>query len=604
MGNVASNGSQVGGLVGLQETLSGSLSSIVNSYAEGAVSADNFLVGGLVGLQYSDGSGSGSKIENSNATGNVIGSNYIGGLVGQQSSYANSTSVITGGNATGSVNGDTMVGGLVGLQNAVNSGASYITNCFAKGAVAGVGGQVGGFVGLQESAYGSQNSIVSSFAEGDVSAGGFNAGGFVGLQFSDESGSNAKIENSYATGNVSGVNYVGGFTGQQGSSLNSVATITYCYATGNVSGDYAVSSFVGFQYFTSTGGNNSITGSYATGNIICSTSQYGGIVGLQEIGAAGSINTITNCYRYVNLTVNGSVIPTTDPDSATNRKHGGVVTADNLMTKATYTGNSWLFNDSAPAAGPWNWDVRGFPKLNLGTENFPFPFVATPVIAINTQPQANTTVTAGSITGSLSVSASVTGGGTLGYQWYSNTTNSNTGGAQIAGATGANFNIPTGLTVGTYYYYCVVSSSGAVSVPSNVATVNVTPPVSIPTITINTHPANTTVTVDSITGSLSVSASVTGGGTLSYQWYSNTTNSNTGGAQIAGATSANFNIPTGLTTGTYYYYCVVSSTGAASVTSNVARVTVEEERGCNAAGFGYLAFALLGFMPYAIRKRR
>ena len=96
-----------------------------------------------------------------------------------------------------------------------------------------------------------------------------------------------------------------------------------------------------------------------------------------------------------------------------------------------------------------------------------------------------------------------------------------------------------------------------------------------PVITIGTQPASATVTQGSISGSLSVAASVTQGATLSYQWYSNTTNSNTGGAMINGATAASYTIPTTLTAGAYYYYCVVGATGgAASVTSNAATVTV------------------------------
>jgi len=199
-----------------------------------------------------------------------------------------------------------------------------------------------------------------------------------------------------------------------------------------------------------------------------------------------------------------------------------------------------------------------------------------PVIAITTQPAATTNVTAGSITGSLSMSASVTQDATLSYQWYSNTTNSNTGGSEISDATSANFTIPTTLTVETYYYFCEVrATGGATSVRSNVATVNVQ--ATVPVITINGQPAATTsVTVGSITGSLSVSASVTQSATLSYQWYSNTASSNTGGTLISGATSASFTIPTTLTAGTYYYFCEVSATGGAtSVRSGVATVNVQ-----------------------------
>jgi hypothetical protein len=166
----------------------------------------------------------------------------------------------------------------------------------------------------------------------------------------------------------------------------------------------------------------------------------------------------------------------------------------------------------------------------------------------------------------------VTQGATLSFQWYSNTTSSNTGGTAIAGATNIYFVIPTTLTAGTYYYFCEVRASGVNSVRSNVARVTVN---AVSAITITTHPAaNTTVTQGSIAGSLSVAASVTQGTTLSYQWYSSTTASNTGGNAISSATSSSFTIPTTLAAGNYYYFCEVRGTSANSVRSNVARITV------------------------------
>jgi len=102
------------------------------------------------------------------------------------------------------------------------------------------------------------------------------------------------------------------------------------------------------------------------------------------------------------------------------------------------------------------------------------------VLAINTQPAATTNTTFGSISGDLSVATDVTenvsmGGATLtrGYQWYSNTTASNTGGTAVSGATSATFAIPANVTAGTRYYYCVASATYAANVTSTVATVNV-----------------------------------------------------------------------------------------------------------------------------------
>ncbi len=94
------------------------------------------------------------------------------------------------------------------------------------------------------------------------------------------------------------------------------------------------------------------------------------------------------------------------------------------------------------------------------------------VITITTQPLSQT-VTEGSIDETLTVAAEVTGVGSVGYQWYSNSISSYTGSSLIAGAESASFSIPTTLTEGTYYYYCQVSASGATPVLSTIAAVTV-----------------------------------------------------------------------------------------------------------------------------------
>ena len=79
---------------------------------------------------------------------------------------------------------------------------------------------------------------------------------------------------------------------------------------------------------------------------------------------------------------------------------------------------------------------------------------------------------------------------------------------------------------------------------------------------------------------LTVAALDIEGQTLSYQWCRNTTNANTGGTAIEGATAASYTIPTGKASGTKeYYYCVVTATKTddgttASTVSNVAMFCV------------------------------
>jgi gliding motility-associated-like protein len=60
---------------------------------------------------------------------------------------------------------------------------------------------------------------------------------------------------------------------------------------------------------------------------------------------------------------------------------------------------------------------------------------------------------------------------------------------------------------------------------------------------------------------------------LAYQWFSNSSNSNSGGTAISGANAASYTVPTSAN-GTIYYYVVVSGCSSTPVTSRVTAVTV------------------------------
>ena len=152
------------------------------------------------------------------------------------------------------------------------------------------------------------------------------------------------------------------------------------------------------------------------------------------------------------------------------------------------------------------------------------------------------------------------------YQWYSNTTNSNSGGEEISGETDPAYT-PSVSTVGTMYYYVVVHSSCGSDVTSNVSSVIVTANTSI-----SVQPAaSTSVCAGGTAPELSVTAS--GTGTVTYQWYSNTSNSNTGGTSITDATSSTYT-PSVSSVGTMYYYVVVHSSCGSNVTSDVSSVEI------------------------------
>jgi len=77
-----------------------------------------------------------------------------------------------------------------------------------------------------------------------------------------------------------------------------------------------------------------------------------------------------------------------------------------------------------------------------------------------------------------------------------------------------------------------------------------------PTVTAQT--SSNTVT-EGTAHTISVSASVSDEGALTYQWYISTTDSNTGGTAIEGAIGLSYNVPAS-EAGTYYYYVVITNT--------------------------------------------
>ena len=95
------------------------------------------------------------------------------------------------------------------------------------------------------------------------------------------------------------------------------------------------------------------------------------------------------------------------------------------------------------------------------------------------------------------------------------------------------------------------------------------------------QPQGTTYTVGNTAAPLRVTASVSDGGTLSYQWYSNTVNETTSGTAVSGVidsgkTESTYTPPT-TAEGTTYYYCVVTNTKGvkeAKAVSNTAEIKV------------------------------
>ena len=168
----------------------------------------------------------GITIQNLNLTNmDITGNNYVGGLVGN-----NSSSTITNCSSNGSVIGSNEVGGLVG-QNDSNSN---INKSYCSGNVTG-SSEIGGLVGKNSSA---TVEYSYSYSSTTMNGNNWNIGGLVGYNYK------STINNCHSGGSVNGAFAVGGLVGNN----SSTATVTKCYSTGNVVGtDSFIGGLVGYN---------------------------------------------------------------------------------------------------------------------------------------------------------------------------------------------------------------------------------------------------------------------------------------------------------------------------------------------------------------------
>ena len=260
---------------------------IVDVHGVGEVDGGaNTDVGGLVGTL-----GTG-EISESSFTGDVTGTNTVGGLVGL------AFGDITDSSFSGSVTGERYVGGIAG-----STGAPTISNSSASGSVTGLAGgegNIGGLVG------GGSATITDSHADVTVTGatGNANIGGLLG--YGDWS---VTVNNSYSTGTVTGDARVGGLVGTLAGGY-----IEESYSTGDVFGrtNGSIGGLVGYAdsgmgWGTVRGIYNDgyvisslIENSYATGDVTqtASGSNGGGVGGL--VGSLYS-GTILNSYSTGNV---------------------------------------------------------------------------------------------------------------------------------------------------------------------------------------------------------------------------------------------------------------------------------------------------------------
>jgi gliding motility-associated-like protein len=250
-------------------------------------------------------------------------------------------------------------------------------------------------------------------------------------------------------------------------------------------------------------------------------------------------------------------------NSGTNTLIGGA-TASSYLPPAFSTPGTYNFAAQVSLSGSGCGMVQ---SNNAQVIVLPDPTVSAPVSA--TYCNGYTPVQPLSVTANGGLTAAYA------YQWYSNTVNSNTGGTLINGATASTYTPPVS-TNGSEYYYCVVSQGAAntgCSIASATALIITSPAPAIATQPSTMQTACVGGTLNNLTVSY-IGASTT----PSYQWYSNTTNTNTGGTPVPGATAATY-LPQNSTAGTTYYYCVISfpAISCTTISSNPGGVTIHPD---------------------------
>lgn len=454
VGNIGE--SNIGGIAG---TVS-SGGSIENCYATSAVTSGNGSnVGGVAGSVSGN-----SVITDSYAAGAVSGKSNIGGVAG--SLYGGS---IEGSYATGKVvDGMEYVGGVVGINN-----SGHVKNCHAAGAVSGYN-NIGGVVGQNS------GSITNSYATGEVS-GGSPAGGIAGY-------TSGGIINCYATGTVSGENFVGGVAG----SVNSKGNIINSYVTGAVSGKRNIGGVAGWNY-------GSITNSVALNASVDGSTETNRVVGYNEGG------TVSDCYAWANMGGNAGadasgVAELTGSEGRLYLKDGEV-----FLWATVFDGTVWTIPT----------EPTRLPQLTgVGPDVPTLPMTANESIAvITTHPTGSDTIYVyeKDTIPALTVKANAVGSpdAEMIYQWYVNTSDSNTGGTRIDGATSDSYTPPNNAS-GTRYYYATATSTAKPSraAASKTAEVTVTYPL---TAEVETDDASATKVYDGSASFRGVALKVTGG---------------------------------------------------------------------------------------------
>jgi len=356
-------------------------------------------------------------------------------------------------------------------------------------------------------------------------------------------------------------------TVNQTPTLSSSLTSTRC---SNIPGTYTATSATGGTTFSWTrAAVPGISNAAASGTTAAATETLINTTANPINVVYAYILTANGCSSTQNVTVTVNPTPTLNSPLTTTRCNNvpGTYTATSATPGTTFAWTRTAVSGISNAVGSGSTAAATETLINTTTNpiNVVYSYTLTangcsntqnvtitvdPTTVITTQPStASYEVCFGDGFNPISVAAT---GTNLTYQWYRNSTNSNTGGTLINGATSSSFT-PFSTPVGVNYYYALVKGACGEVTSQFSGRYEVTPPVT--TFTTNLDNTPQTICAGESFSSISVVAT---GANLSYQWYRNTTASNSGGTSIPNETSASFTPPSNVF-GPVYYYAVASS---------------------------------------------
>ncbi|MGG7034984.1 MAG: PKD-like domain-containing protein [Flavobacterium sp.] len=298
-------------------------------------------------------------------------------------------------------------------------------------------------------------------------------------------------------------------------------------------------------------------------------------------------NAFSNCITVIVNTVNGGTVGADqtvcspyNPSLFTNIVSGsgsGIITYQ-WQSNTAGCGGSW--NDISGATGATYDAPSGlsattyYRRVAISTLNGSMCSAYSNCVTVTRNFVSAGSITNGNITicsGGDPVAFNTTAatGTALTYQWQF----SLNGGAlwtDIGGALGTTYDAPGPITQKTDYRIVAISTINGQACSDNSSFISVFPN----NITASTVAGDQAICSGGDPVAFTVTTAASGTGTLTYQWQSNTTGCGGSWTNIAGATSEIYDIPSGLTTTTYYHLVITSTLNGVACTAESNCITV------------------------------